>query len=536
MSVERTPAPSRRRGRPQRLPEDPHPLSSGVVGCDQRVAWLLTVARVLGPDPELARREGFIAALKERGIPVDGSRVSRWESGLQPLPSRVAATYEAVLGLTEGSLVSVAGGLRRSFGSGPSPRDNVLSETEMSDSELNRLIDIAESGAATGADWLQLADHLNRFERVFMREHDWTALCRRLVTELGSAVGTAYVRRYEAAAAFIRHTNARRHLILAVGQFVTDPDTQVVAPVLNLLSEVPDSAAAALTLRMLSADSDNKYLRRAASSVAAVKLARGHFDDAALPRLETHVLGALRRGDSLDGRLDSFDLAVRLPEQSWERVAGGIRTRRAHAHVAEARNGDELVSPARAASLVSDLAPAIQADTRSHHAQEPDLMLRRLLREALLHSHKPRRHHAALMIAATPYAPATAKHCLRLCADDNPLLAARAWTVLMRVGDGGHRDLVVERALAEERPSIRARALVNVGLGGELRPEQSSAIAERYDAAKAPERHATLFALGMSGAPELTQLAKSDDPETQRGAAWWIAQGPAIHDRDDARN
>jgi hypothetical protein len=285
----------RRRGRPQRLPEDPHSLSSGVVGCDQRVAWLLTVSRLLGSDPDLARRDGFIAALKERGIPVDNSRVSRWESGLQPLPARVVATYESALGLTESSLVSVAGGLRRAFGTGPTPRETIY-DAEPSESELNWLLDLAESRRATGAQWLKLADHLNRYDRVFLREQDWTALCGALVTELGSAVGISYVRRYEAAAAFIRHPSARRHLIMAVGQFVTDPNTQVVAPVLNLLSEVPDSAAAALTLRMLSADSENKYLRRAASSVAAVKLARGHFDDAALPRLESHVLGALRRG------------------------------------------------------------------------------------------------------------------------------------------------------------------------------------------------------------------------------------------------
>src|SRR3954453_4610886 len=89
MSVDSTVPPARRRGRPQRLPEDPNTLASGVVGCDQRVAWLLSVSRVLGPDPELARRDGFIVALKDRGLPVDASRVSRWESGLQPLPSRV---------------------------------------------------------------------------------------------------------------------------------------------------------------------------------------------------------------------------------------------------------------------------------------------------------------------------------------------------------------------------------------------------------------------------------------------------------------
>ncbi|CAI9409587.1 hypothetical protein [Nocardioides sp. T2.26MG-1] len=468
MSEEATPSPGRRRGRPQRLPEDPHTLSSGRVGCEQRVAWLLTVARLLGPDPELARRDGFIAALKERGIAVDASRVSRWESGLQPLPAAVTATYESVLGLPVGWLVAVANGLRRSFAGGPSVRRNTAHDVPLNNAEVESLLDRGEQGMATGAHWLRLTDELNRYDKVFLRDREWAHVTQQLVGELGRAVGPGYVRRYEAAATLIGHPIARQHLLMAIGRFVTAPDAQVVAPVLNLLAEVPDRAAADLTLRLLSADTDNVYLRRAASSVAAIKLARGHFDESALPLLESHVLGALRRGESLDGRLDAFDLAVRLPDHSWERVAGGLRTRRAFGLVTNARAGDELVPAARAASLIADIAPAIQADTPSHQAQEPDQMLRRLLREALLHSHKPRRHHAALLIAASPYAPAAARHCLRLAADDNELLAARAWTVLMRLGDGGRRDQVVHRAIVEERPTVRARALVNAGLGGPL--------------------------------------------------------------------
>ncbi|HYF72463.1 MAG TPA: hypothetical protein VD864_06560 [Nocardioides sp.] len=531
MAEERMP-PGRRRGRPQRLPEDPHALSSGKVGCEQRVAWLVTVARVLGPDPELARRDGFIAALKERGIPVDASRVSRWESGLQPLPAAVTATYESVLGLPDGWLVAVAKGLRRSFAGGPTVRRNPAHERPLSNTEVESLLERGEQGVATGAHWLRLTDELNRYDKVFLREREWAQVTHQLVSELGRAVGPGYVRRYEAAAAFIGHPIARQHLLMAIGRFVTAPDAQVVAPVLNLLAEVPDRAAADLTLRLLSADTDNVYLRRAASSVAAIKLARGHFDETALPPLESHVLGALRRGESLDGRLDAFDLAVRLPDHSWERVAGGLRTRRAFGLVTNARAGDELVPAPRAASLIADLAPAIQADTPAHQAQEPDQMLRRLLREALLHSHKPRRHHAALLIAASPYAPAAARHCLRLAADDNELLAARAWTVLMRLGDGGHHDQVVERATADERPTVRARALVNVGLCGGVTPEESAAIAARYDTARSAEKHATLFALGMTGAPELSDFAKTGDPETQRGAQWWLDRGAAIHDRD----
>ncbi|HEY0949239.1 hypothetical protein, partial [Nocardioides sp.] len=135
-------------------------------------------------------------------------------------------------------------------------------------------------------------------------------------------------------------------------------------------------------------------------------------------------------------------------------------------------------------------------------------------------------------IAASPYAPAAARHCLRLASDDNELLAARAWTVLMRLGDGGQREQVVHRAVVDERPTVRARALVNAGLGGSLKPDESAAVAGRYDAARSAERHATLFALGMAGAPELADLAESADPETQRSAQWWLDHGPAIIDRD----
>ena len=115
-------------------------------------------------------------------------------------------------------------------------------------------------GAATGAHWMRLGEELNRYERVFLREREWAQLTHHLINELGTAVELAYVRRFEAAARFLRHPNARRHLVMSVGRFVTDANTQVVVPVLNLLGEVPDPAAADLTLRLLTADTDNRYL------------------------------------------------------------------------------------------------------------------------------------------------------------------------------------------------------------------------------------------------------------------------------------
>ena len=507
-------------------------MGSGVVGCDQRIAWLLTTARILGPDPTLARRDGFIKALAERGVHVDGSRVSRWESGLHPLPMRVASTYESVLGATEGSLVAVIAGLRRAFGTGPAPKDSALRESDLSDGDVDRLMALTESGRAHGGHWLRLAGQLNRYDRVYLRKRDWQDLCAQLVNELAASVGVGYVRRYEAAASLIRHHQAQRHLTRALGSFVTHPDTQVVSPVLNLLAEVPDEAAGDLVLRMLG--SEQRDLRRAASSVAAVKVARGHFGAEAFKHLESSVVGSLRRGESLDGRLDSFDLAVQLPEDSWERIQPALRTRRAYDLVTRSREGGELVPWGQASAVVNEIASKVQAETPSHHPSEPDLMLHRLLRESLLHAHKARRHHAALFLAASPYAPAVSRHCLRLAAHENDLLAARAWTVLMRVGHAGGRDQVVRRAMGEARSSIRARALVNVGLlQAPLRHHEAEALwAMVEDTTKPIERHATMFALGMAGAPQLGSLAEAETDWPGRGARWWLEQGPARHDED----
>jgi hypothetical protein len=107
--------------------------------------------------------------------------------------------------------------------------------------------------------------------------------------------------------------------------------------------------------------------------------------------------------------------------------------------------------------------------------------------------------------------------------------------VLMRVGHRDRREEVVRLACEDKRPSVRARALVTLGLGGPLAAEDAEAVAAPYDESRPIERHAALFALGMAGAPQLAALAESADQETRRGARWWLAQGPALEDGDAAR-
>ncbi len=521
----------RRRGRPQHFPEDPTPIDAHTVGTTQRVAWLLSVSRRLGRHPEFSERSDFVRALTDQGMRVDSSRISRWESGAQPIPNHVAAAYEEALGLTEGSLVSVAVGLRRSFEDTASARETSAPRSD-SEVDLDELLELADAGKAHGAHWLRIAGELGSYDRIFLRRQEWANLCDRLISELGSAVGFGYVRRYEAAAALMRQPNVERHLIRAIGSFVTHPDAQVISPVLQLLEVATGPSVNDLVLRLL--QDSRRDLSAAAASVAATKVARGRFAEADLPALEAHVVHNLRRGQSLDGRLDSFDLAVKLPEDSWARVREALGNRHAPDLVDQARAKGELIPAAHAIRLVNEIAQQVADSTPSHHPNEPDLMLRRLLREALLNAHKPRRNHAALLLAASPYAPAVSHHCHNLAGHSNELVAARALTVLMRVGHGPRRSRLLLSSLAEGRPNVRARALVNLGLSPEsLTPTEAATLMRQFhQSPQKSERRATLFVLGMSGSRELTKLTKHESEWVNRSARWWLSQGPALHDSD----
>ncbi len=186
----------------------------------------------------------------------------------------------------------------------------------------DRLLEDALAGEPmTGGHWQDLAGQLTAYPSFYLRRLDWDALAGRLVAEVSRSTGLAYVRRYDAAARLIRHPSAQRHLSRALGQFVMDPDTQVVLPVLRLLTEVDDAAAGALVLRMMGEDS--KALRRAAASVAAAKLRKGVLPDAGLRQLEAYAASTLRRGEPLDGGLDAFDVAMQLPYAVVPAGSGG---------------------------------------------------------------------------------------------------------------------------------------------------------------------------------------------------------------------
>ena len=507
--------------------DDPIQLSARQISVDTRVGWLLATTRLLHPDPTLRRCDTFCAMARERGLRIDRSRVSRWEGGTAAAGWEVIEMYETVLDRPPGSLATAADCLRRAFDDVP-PR-----HPRPPDASPDGLLDAAlGAGELTGAQWQELARSLTAYDSLYLRRDDWDTVTTRLVGELGRGTGAAYTRRFEAAARLIQHPAAQRHLSRALGRYVMDPDAQVVLPVLRLLTEVHDTAASTLVLRMVTGDHPT-HLRQAAASVAAAKLRHGTFPEAGLSRLEAYVAATLRRAEALDQGLDALDVTVQLPLRSFQRVLHQVPDPWFRMLLARSRATGELVAPQHAAGFVAEVAAAVQADeTELHRSQEPDLMLRRLLREALFHVHHPRRHHAALMLAASPYRSALSRRLQEEVDGPDSFLAARSWTALMRVGYSGPRSDLLRRATSEPRPDVRARALATVGLDdlvlsagearalvGSVSPTEPSSV-----------RRAMFFALGMSGGALLAELSDHESEDYWRPARWWRAQGTAIHE------
>ena len=506
----------------------PIPLTSRHVSVDHRIGWLLATTRILDPDPVRRQSDTLCDLARERGLRVDRSRISRWEGGAVPVGPEVIGLYEAVLDRPAGSLATVADGLRRAFTDG-SPRSRPPPGEPSPDGLLDDALDGVE---LTGPHWQELTRALTAHEALYLRRADWDAITTRLVAELGRAAGPAYVRRFEAAARLIRHPSAQRHLARALGRYVTDPDAQVVFPVLRLLAEVRDPGASGLVLRMVGEDA-RADLRQAAASVAAVMLRQGTLPESGVPRLEAYAATALRQPGPLDGGLDAVDVAVQLPLPSFQRVLHAIPDRWFQTQLARSRGSAELVTPQHAALFVAELAAAVQAEEGAPDRRpEPDLMLRRLLREALFHVHHPRRHHAALLLAASPYRRAVSRQLQAVAGRPHTFLGARAWTVLMRVGWTGSRDDLLLRAASEPRPALRARALVNVGLNDLVLSEgEARALVESVSPTdRSALRNALLFALGMSGGTLLDELVGHESDDVSRAARWWQSQGTAIHE------
>lgn len=524
-------APSRRRGRPYRFPEDSSPMTRVHGGVEQRVAWLLSASRIHAEDPDMAHRDQFVPALKGLGIAADQARVSRWESGGQRAPEHLVTAYEQVLGLAPGHLSAAVRGLRASLSPEPTSATTSSTSPEQLHADLDKLFEQVDGDNPHGSSWLELTTYLTTHPQIYLREKTWRQLAKTLITELGRSVGAAYTRRFEALRILVRHPGAQRHVVKSIGEFVTDPAAQVVMHPLTLLQEVEHRRAGDLAMRLLTTETG--MLQQGAAWVIAAKIPRGHFNEQALRQVEAVALMLLTSPTRAIPDVDVLDVAARLPKEAAQRLLLALHDHPASPRFDQLTRTGEILPQDITRTVAREVADAAQAATPPPYRIEPDMMLQRLVREALFHGHQERRHQAGVLLTVSPYRAGVAAALAPAIDNTDESVAHQAMMLMRYVGTEAEREQLARWAQDETRPQIRGLAMISLGrLPKGIRPEEEGVVLRGLDGdAKRPAQRASLYALGMGGAIDpLNRLTDSDDEFVRGAARWWLRTGPGIHE------
>ena len=524
----------KRRGRPPQMPDDLTSMDEGYYDPWARTAWLLVTCRSLGRETAYADRSLFVDALRDAGVTTDLSRLSRWESGQHAITFKAIRGYETVLGLPEGALVAANRQLvRDSDPAGKQPeRVSFADRADAApDALIMGLIDkaTASSDPMTGGDWLTLVTELEHFELVLLPTRHWTLLCERLVQELARTTGIDQLRRYEALSTLVAHPVGQRHVLHALGAWLTDDGVQVVTPMLGLLQQLEDPAASALVLKLL--DSDNKALALGAIQVAATKVARGHFTGAPLAQLEQHAIRGLlvpayKRG------ADLLDLLTHLPEESFARVTRTLKDGPLRIRVLATRETKDLAGKDASRQVSRQVAAQVQTMTPAVYTAEPDQLLQRLVRESLFHASGNRRRLATYALGLSPYAPAIADCFISLAGSDRELLGERAWEAVWMLGHGTRRDDVASLVDADHT-WVQRRALISLARSPQrltTAEQERIKVAMRHE--NASVRRAALYATGLQAPHHLPNPLETRQSPDAPVVTWWRRVGPAIRDGD----
>ena len=510
------------------MPDDVTPMAEGYYDPWARTAWLLVTARSLGSDPAYADRATFVDALVDSGVNADASRVSRWESGQHAVSFRALRGYENVLGLPEGALVAANRQLVRDAETSAKPPEKIsfagldhLSPDTMVSDLVDRATD--KDDHLTGGDWLRLATELERSNRT------WSLVCERLLHELARTSGVDQLRRFEALSTLVTHPVAQRHVLHALGVWLTDPDVQVVFPMLTVLQQLEDPGASNLVCRLM--DAPSGQLARGAIQVAAAKLARGHIGRAHLALIEQHAIRGLVTPTSKRSA-DLLDLLTHLPDESFARVTGNLKDSPLRTRILQTRETHDLAVRDVSRSISRQVSTQAQAMTPAVYRSEPDQLLDRLVRESLFHVSGNRRRLAGQVLGISPYAPAVADCFLSLAGSDRELLGDRAWDAVWTIGHGTRRNDVV--ALVDtDHPWTQRRALISLARSGAgLREEHQGVVRRAMDSANSAVRRAALAATGLQAPHHLpTPLETQASPDASV-VRWWRKVGPALRDLD----
>lgn len=516
----------RGKGRPLRLPEDHAPGGSVNSAPNSRIAWLLATSRLYAGGAGVDRAT-MADLLQARGITADKTRLSRWESGRQAVPAAVLGGYEAVLGMAPGSLTTVA---RKVQPNGRLDTSGVPQEDEArDDAELDQLIADVLSADSTGATWCRLADELGRYDLVYLDRATWRLLIGTLTSELSRSSGLARAQRHDALHRLTLHPSSARQTVRELVFATTQLDAQVHPRALATLQFLDHQRLSTLVVAMLHGDRED--LASAAFRVCAARLARGQLASSvdAIAAAAARTLHTASDAEWAHHVFDALDALVFLPAAQQERVMVSVplHLRR---RVLTTLAGTELAHPDTARRVSNGLAQTVLDTLPDRSLTEPDLMLERLLREALFHAHGEQRHRASLLLGASPYAPAIADALPDLVRSEDDWLAAQAVTLVPYVGAPRHAG-PPWTSVAEDRSIVQAHALRAFADLDTALPDavhvSAGATARAYPDSTRGE--AAVRLLGMNGSLQLADLS-ADTTRVGRAARWWLEHGPRIRE------
>jgi hypothetical protein len=517
----------RRRGRPPEFVDDGTPPGARHGGAPQRVAWLLRRCRLHLRRGRFARQREFVQALTDIGVSADASRVSRWENSELDVPPAVVAAYEQLLGLPDASLQAAARGMYGALSPDlPAPPLYSLPAAEsprQAERRALRLADVAALGQPTGGQWCELVERLAGAGLLIIPDETARRLMQRLFSELGRSIGPAFVTRYEA---LRRLCTLPRFLPVALGQIedlVHEPWSGVVIDIVVVLTDVPGSQANDLILRLVrDEDPERQY---AALWSAATRVDRGDLAGVQLVQLEQALIALLAAGPPEPVQTVATDVIACMPLSAQRRVLEAVWGLPGNAGRRRAIEAGELIPAAAAAKASRAVARHVLRSVADDDAE--DSMLSRVLREAMAHTSRDRRHQACVLLMVGPLRRPVADAVLALWDTLLPQCRVHAAMLLSYLADDSHLDELDQRVAADGplelvRRSWMARAHL-------LRPVDDPGLLDRLRDAHPEVVKVALYALGMTGSAQLHEVAAQAFPEEVLGRSrWWINAGPAV--------
>ncbi|RLV48154.1 hypothetical protein D9V37_18940 [Nocardioides mangrovicus] len=492
---------------------DGSPLDAPTINVALRVGWLLRTCRLNSRLEHSVSGHSFAASLG-----VGPAMVTKWEKGSDSIDAGAIAGYERLVEAPAGTLRGLVETTRRYF---RQPVGGRLAETPVTEEldDVSELVRPAMTGHPSGLDWMHLADALAADGPLRVPDFVAAPVMDRLADELCRSVGGAFLTRYEALVR-LRTGPYGLTVLRTLLDRALARDTQAAVALLNVAAHQP-TAELFVDMTRLLLDSREVVFYGAAQALVTMAVLGGIPKD--------------RMRDTVPRLADAYNALADDPGRHHH-ISGMLRN--LPPGVLETARPDlqRPLSPvtehyrhSREAGSVAPIAHEVAEAVKAELPSPVDLMLERLLHEAMFDPRWPKAHIATMFLSVVPYADLIASRMVEVAhTHESPDVRAAAMLLVMRLDRPGFHHQV-EPWVDGPDEQMRRAALVTLGrTSDELDPTMlEKLVVEDWSTARL-----ALYAAGMGRSPLLAEWAQ-DPAKTEQvrsGARWWLRHGGRITD------